>query len=187
MDLGVRQGLHTTHSTASITFSLIFYGSSQFPLGDKTAVTVTYSKYFAEVGPGISISANRKNCQLTFGVAVPSGFSFGLATADYRGYYQLDSKVTGAQSSLYYFQGNLNQATSRNTIVGPVDGGYYTYRSPFDLALTNLSPCGTNTVLNIGSDIRASNANNTHGSGYIATDSTDVSLTQTFHFQWQTC
>ncbi|KAF8969181.1 hypothetical protein BDZ97DRAFT_1796418 [Flammula alnicola] len=155
--------------------------------GENTAVTVTYSKYFAEVGPGIPISSNRKNCQLTFGISIPPGFSFGVVNADFRGYYQLDSKVTAVQDSLYYFQGNLNQATTYNTLVGPVDGADYTYRSPFNLTFTNLSPCGTDAVLNIESDLHASNADNNKGSGYIATDSTDASFVQTFNFQWQTC
>lgn len=52
-------------------------------LADKTAVTVTASQYFAEAGPGIPISANRRNCQLTFGVKVPAGFTFGVARVDY--------------------------------------------------------------------------------------------------------
>jgi len=34
----------------------------------RTAVTVTFSKYFAEAGPNISITSNRRNCQLTLGV-----------------------------------------------------------------------------------------------------------------------
>jgi len=53
-----------------------WYVSSMFPhtlithgvVADRTAVTVTFSQYWAEAGPGIAISSNRKNCQLTFGV-----------------------------------------------------------------------------------------------------------------------
>ncbi|KIM35053.1 hypothetical protein M413DRAFT_432915 [Hebeloma cylindrosporum] len=154
---------------------------------DKSAVTITFSKYFAQVGPTIPIAENRKNCQMTLGVRVPPGFTFGIANVDYRGYYQLDDKVTAAQQSVYYFQGKLQQATARSALTGRIDGAYYTYRDTFDLATTVLSPCGANSVLNIASDVRTSNSANKAGSGYISTDSTDASLTQIFNFQWQKC
>jgi len=163
-------------------------GSTYWVLNaEKTAVTVTFSEFYAEAGPGIAISKNRKACQLTFGVNVPPGFTFGVANVDYRGYYQLDSKVTAAQSSLYYFQGEVIQASARSNLVGPVNGKEYTYRDSFDLVSTVLAPCGKSTVLNINSDVRVSNSGNTKGSGYLATDSIDTSLTTTFNFQWQTC
>ncbi|KAJ2922374.1 hypothetical protein H1R20_g14724, partial [Candolleomyces eurysporus] len=163
-------------------------GSTYYLLNpDRTAVTVTFSQYYAEAGPGIPISANRKNCALTFGVQVPPGFTFGIATVDYRGFYQLDRSVTAAQQSIYYFQGNLQQATARSNLVGPVSGADYTYRDSFDLVSTVLSPCGQDTVLVVTSDLRVNNAQNRQGSGYIATDSIDTALAQTFNFQWQTC
>lgn len=59
-------------------------------------------------------------------------------------------------------------------------GAYYTYRDTFDLVSTVLSPCGANAVLNIASDIRASNAQNAAVSGYISTDSVRLILIGTF-------
>ncbi|TFK72640.1 secreted protein [Pluteus cervinus] len=163
-------------------------GSSYYALNnDNTAVTVTFSQYFAEAGPSVPISSNRRNCQLTFNVHIPPGFTFGVATIDYRGYYQLDDKVTADQQAIYYFQGVLTQATAHSTLTGPVDGDDYTYRDAFDLYSTNLAPCGKDTVLNIQSDVRVSNSKNTQGSGYIATDSVDTALSTTFNFQWLTC
>lgn len=163
-------------------------GSTYYVLNpEKTAVTVTFAEFYAEAGPGIAIRQNRKACQLTLGVSVPAGFTFGVASVDYRGYYQLEDKVTASQSSLYYFQGQLVQATSRSDLVGPIEGQEYTYRDNFDLVSTVMAPCGQSTVLNINSDVRVSNSANTKGAGYLATDSIDTSLTTTFNFNWQTC
>jgi hypothetical protein len=163
-------------------------GSAIYTLStDLSAVTITFSQYFAQAGPGISIGENRKNCQMTLGLRIPPGFTFGIANVDYRGYYQLDDKVTAAQQAIYYFQGRVQQATARSTRTGPIAGDYYTYRDTFDLVSTVLSPCGADAVLNIASDIRTSNAANKDGSGYISTDSTDASFSQIFNFQWQQC
>ncbi|EAU93248.2 hypothetical protein CC1G_11230 [Coprinopsis cinerea okayama7 len=203
-------------------------GSTYYVLNEeRTAVTVTFSQYYAEAGPGIPISANRKNCRLTFGVKVPAGFTFGIATVDYVRVDWFDLQVQSTKNSSQSagtinsitrllphsnpcitvgipspsnvtvidlidliqlpVQGLLAQATARSELVGPVDGADYLYRDKFDLASMVLAPCGSSTVLNIQTDLRASNAKNTKGSGYIATDSIDTTLKQTFNFHWQTC
>ena len=74
-------------------------------------------------------------------------------------------------------QGEKIQSTARSDLVGPVDGKEYTYRDEFDLVSTNQAPCGVSTVLNINSDVRVSNSQNTKGQGYIATDSINTGLT----------
>jgi len=161
----------------------VFYVLSE----DRRSVTVTFSSFGAQAGPGIPIAENRKNCQLTLGVHVPGGFAFAVATVDYRGYYQLDEKVVAKQDSIYYFQGQLQQASAHSQLTGAVAGADYTYRDSFDLTSTTTSPCGVDSILNINSALQVSNAANTKGSGFITDDSIDASLTQTFNFNWLTC
>ncbi|RXW15628.1 hypothetical protein EST38_g10226 [Candolleomyces aberdarensis] len=163
-------------------------GSTIYTLsGDKKSFSVVFSQLYAEAGPGISASANRRNCALSFGLKVPPGFTFGIADVSYRGYYQLDSKVTASQKSVYYFQGQIEQATAQTNLVGPVAGASYSYSDSFDLVSTVTAPCGSSTLLNINADVRVNNANNTKGYGYLANDFVKTTFTQTFNFQWQKC
>src|SRR3954470_23164074 len=53
---------------------------------DNTAFTVTYSNYLAQVGKGAKPTDFRKNCQLNLVTHVPQGFSYAIASVDYRGY-----------------------------------------------------------------------------------------------------
>jgi len=124
---------------------------------------------------------------LTFGIQIPSGFTFGVASTTSRGFFFLDSGVTASQDALYYFQGSPNQATTENSLSGPVPGAYYDFTASFDLVFTNLSPCGSSTVLNIDTDIRINNEGNPNGEGFIANVATEASFSQLFNFVWQTC
>ncbi|ESK94238.1 secreted protein [Moniliophthora roreri MCA 2997] len=163
-------------------------GRSTFSMGyQHTAVTITFSAFEASVGPDISITEGRKNCQVSLNVHVPQGFSFAIVDVDYRGFYQLDDKVKGFHDAVYYFQGQLVQSEATSTLVGPIAGKNYVYRDEFNLTPTIYSPCGEDTVLNINSQVRVDNTANRKGYGFITDDSIDASITQTFNFQWLQC
>lgn len=71
---------------------------------DNTAFTVTYSDYLAQVGGNSDPTAFRKNCQLNLIVHVPQGFTYAIASADYRGFLSLQPGASGTQRASYYFQ-----------------------------------------------------------------------------------
>ncbi|MEU0276668.1 DUF4360 domain-containing protein, partial [Streptomyces sp. NPDC006307] len=66
---------------------------------DNTAFTVTYSDYLAQVGVGAEPTDFRKNCQLNLVVHVPQGFTYAVASADYRGYASLAAGASAVQKA----------------------------------------------------------------------------------------
>src|SRR5689334_5226828 len=64
---------------------------------DNTAFTVTYSQYTAKVGVGAGPTDFRMNCQLNLKVHVPQGFTYGIASADYRGFASLAKGATSLE------------------------------------------------------------------------------------------
>jgi len=63
--------LRDPHPEQSVLYSRVDKQMLTFFLlipGNKDAVTVSFSQYFAQVGPGLPISDNRKNCQMTLSV-----------------------------------------------------------------------------------------------------------------------
>ncbi len=75
---------------------------------DNTAFTVTYSDYIAQVGGSSDPTAARRNCQLSLLVHVPQGFTYAIASADYRGFAALRPGARGTERASYYFQGSPN-------------------------------------------------------------------------------
>jgi hypothetical protein len=87
---------------------------------DNTAFTVTYSAYLAQVGGNSDPTAFRKNCQLNLVVHVPQGFTYAIASADYRGFASLQRGASGAQKASYYFQGSSNTAFQEPPVQRPL-------------------------------------------------------------------
>jgi hypothetical protein len=77
----------------------------------KTVLTLLYSDYVAQIGPGTLPSDHRKNCQVNLDVHYPQGWQFSLFSVDYRGFEALDPHVTGHQLATYYFSGNSPQVS----------------------------------------------------------------------------
>lgn len=155
---------------------------------DNTAFTVTYSQYMAQVGVGAKPTDFRKNCQLALNVHVPSGFTYAILQADYRGYAYLEKGASATQRANYYFQGTSPTTMASHPFSGPLDDNWQT-QDVSDVASLVYAPCGEIRYFNINTELRVSagTSNTATTTSLIAMDSTDTSIKTTYHFSWMKC
>jgi hypothetical protein len=155
---------------------------------DNTAFTVTYSEFIAQVGVGAGPLDWRKNCQLSLKVHVPQGFTYAVAQADYRGFAHLERGATALERANYYFQGMSPTAFVEHPFSGPLTDDWQK-TDVTDVAALVYKPCGELRNFNINSELRAGagTSNPKTTTSFIAMDSTDGSITTTYHFAWKTC
>jgi hypothetical protein len=168
----------------------ISYGGSGCPQGsvgqsiaeDRQSFTLIYDSFVAYTGSSAPITASRKNCQINLNLVYPEGFSYTITRFLYRGYVQLPSGVTAEQKAIYYFQGEVDQASATTRFVGPTAKDYLTGDS---IEAAVYSPCGQVVPLNVNSQVRILNANGK--AAQITTDSTDGKVTHQYYLDWQDC
>ncbi|MFG2720802.1 DUF4360 domain-containing protein [Streptomyces sp. NPDC048416] len=154
---------------------------------DNTAFTVTYSQYLAQVGAGAKPTDFRKNCQLNLIVHVPSGFTYAVASADYRGYAHLESGASATQKASYYFQGSSDTASRSHPFTGPYDDDWQATDST-DWGQLVWAPCGVQRNFNINTELRANvGTSDPHANSFIAMDSTDGDIQTIYHLAWKEC
>lgn len=169
-----------------------------------------FNSYVASIGPGVSVTENRKNCQLNLDITYPGGFQYFVFSANYRGYAAIDKGVTGALKSTYYISGQTAQVIipqskfseqkvllfpeiwiqpidrpAEYDFVGPVDSDYLKYDTA-DSTPVIWSPCGAEGMLNINSQVRLTSTNSS-SSSLLTTDSPYAKSTQIVYVNWQTC
>ena len=182
--------------TDHIVIDVITVNGSGCPAGtaavavspDNTAFTVSYSNYLAQVGVGSVPTDFRKNCQLNILVHVPQGFTYAIASANYRGFASLAAGATGLERANYFFQGQAPTAFVQHPFAGPFADDWQTTDST-DLAALVFAPCGVQRNLNINTELRVSagTSDPTKTTSFMTMDSTDGQITTTYHFAWMQC
>jgi hypothetical protein len=153
---------------------------------DRRAFTLLFDSFYAEAGPGLSFRDARKNCQITVDLDYPDGWTFALATFDYRGFSFLEEGVTAQQTAYYYFQGESNQFTRKETLPGGYNDLYH-FRDYVPLDALRWAPCGKKRALNVNSSIFVNNLRNRGNSGLITMDSVDGEFGAYHGLVWRRC
>jgi hypothetical protein len=154
---------------------------------DRTAFTLMFSEFIAELGPGVPAREARKNCQVNLSLHVPHGFTYGIASVDYRGYGIIERGTVGRQQATYYFQGQAPDATAWEDMWGPFDDIWHV-RHEVEYASIVWAPCGVERSLNINAQLRVEHRSGPRTSKAImGMDSEDGNLHQIFHVVWAEC
>ncbi|MFI0408696.1 DUF4360 domain-containing protein [Actinomadura sp. 3N508] len=155
------------------------------PSSDNTAFTVTYSDYTAQRGGDSKPTDFRKNCQLSLAVHIPQGFTYAIASADYRGFAYLGAGVTGTERANYYHQGMAQSTAISHTVKGKTSGNWqFTDRTP--VAELVYKPCGENRNFNINTELRVEGGDGKETS-FMSFDSADGSVRTIYQFAWKKC
>ncbi|QXJ25653.1 DUF4360 domain-containing protein [Actinomadura graeca] len=154
---------------------------------DNTAFTVTYSDYLAQTGGSSKPTDFRKNCQLSLGVHIPQGFTYAIASADYRGFASLADGASGLERANYYHQGMQQSTPVSHTVRGKYsDNWQFTDRTP--VAELVWKPCGEERNFNINTELRVDKGTSSPDeTSFMSFDSTDGSVKTVYHFAWKKC
>ncbi|MFJ1731817.1 DUF4360 domain-containing protein [Streptomyces sp. NPDC088254] len=154
---------------------------------DNTAFTVTYSDYLAQVGGNSDPTAFRKNCQLNLKVHVPQGFTYAIASADYRGFASLQPGATAVQRASYYFQGSSSTVFKNHNLSGAYNDNWQATDTT-DWAQLVYAPCGVQRNFNINTELRVNAGTSSPAKvSFMTMDSTDGDISTTYHMAWKEC
>ena len=153
-------------------------------------INVAFDKYVASIGPHVPVTEKRKNCQLTFTIVSPPNYQYLISETVYKGYVDLDRKVTARQQSEYWFQGKEgNSVTWYDDWTGELTKDYTT--TPDIITKQIWSPCGKSgpvtSNLIVNTQIRLDNRYNPSGTGLITTDSLTHKVHHIFKCKWRKC
>ncbi|MER7899192.1 DUF4360 domain-containing protein [Streptomyces sp. NPDC096046] len=154
---------------------------------DNTAFTVTYSDYLAQAGGNSDPTAFRRNCQLNLKVHVPGGFTYAIASADYRGFASLQRGASATQRASYYFQGSPSTVYKSHPFSGPLNDNWQA-TDETDWAQLVYAPCGVQRNFNINTELRVNAGTQSADKvSFMTMDSTDGDISTVYHLAWKQC
>lgn len=177
--------------SSQVTISIVTVNGSGCPQGtadvavspDNKAFTVSYSTFIAE-----TTTAGRqdyKNCNLAIIVNQPEDFTYGIASASYRGYKNLENDGRAMLTSRYYFSGNsITQERSDAINAGE---GFWQIDHSVPYTSVNFLPCGQYRQLNMVTSLTAYHGSVSGGQNFITMDATDLAFGTEYAFSWMRC
>lgn len=161
-------------------------GSASVTLSpDETALSILFDSYLAEAGASSGKTVDRKSCNISVPVQVPSGYSVAIFQVDYRGFNLVPNYGAYTRLDTEYFWAGARGPRFSRIFSGPTTNNYT--QSDGLVAQTMVwTPCGASVNLRVNSSVMAkTNARNDQT--MITVDSADLTSGLVYHLQWRRC
>ncbi|KAF1814702.1 hypothetical protein P152DRAFT_369553, partial [Eremomyces bilateralis CBS 781.70] len=154
---------------------------------DNSIMTLMFDNFEATIGPKVPKGSNSKYCAVTVKLDVPDNWRYRIDAADYRGYCNLESGVTGTITSGYGHGGKNDQTRFSKSLRGPLSEDYLLHSGNQRGAT---SPCGkqANSKNSVRITLRIGlQSRNEQAQGLITADSADHVFKQELPLTWEKC
>ncbi|MFI6094815.1 DUF4360 domain-containing protein [Lentzea sp. NPDC051213] len=149
---------------------------------DNTKFSLIYANLIAQVGGTSKPTDARRFCTATLRVNA-AGYAAGIARAEYRGFAHLESGASASLRLRYSFPGILPIGDKTKNFTGPFSDDW-----SFVDDQPARSACGGSQTLTLGVDLKVSlGTSDPKKTSFVAMDSVDGSLGQTYDFAWTRC
>lgn len=183
----------SAHAQAGLRLGQPAYGGTGCPGGsasvtlspDETALSILFDSYLAEAGSGTGKNMDRKSCNISIPVQVPSGYSVAIFQVDYRGFNLIPAAGAYTRLDTEYFWAGSRGPRFARTYSGPMADNYT--QSDGLIAHTLVwTPCGASVNLRVNSSIMAQ-TNRRQEQTMITVDSADLTSGLIYRLQFRRC
>ncbi|KAK6331548.1 hypothetical protein TWF718_002097 [Orbilia javanica] len=172
-----------------VSIDKIIYGGTGCPrntasvnlASDKQSFTAYFNRFTAFIDTS-NIRDARKFCQLSLAIDTPPGWQFTVVQTSFTGYASLGPNVVATHTSTTYFAGSTDEQSFSTPIYGPTNRDF-SVRSTSIVGTGGWSPCGTQALLNIKSELQLSG----EGTGAIREVKATGNVSRIYALQWRTC
>lgn len=174
---------------SGITLGRPGYGGNGCPGGsaavalsaDGKSLTLRFDSYKVAAGGGTGRSFDRKTCNLSIPVRVPSGKSVSVIAVDYRGSNRLPRSASAVFTVEHFIAGGRGKVFKR-TFTGPDQASFAISDT---LTAKSWSACGTDVILRTNSSLRVTTSGNATASASVGSQSVRSAIV--YRLQWRDC
>jgi len=150
---------------------------------DAKSLSIIFDQFIAEAGPSSGKTLDRKACNISIPVFVPSGFSVSIISVDYRGFVSLPH-IANARFQAEYFFSSMRGPRFIKDFRGVQDTDY-TFTNTLGVMADVWSPCGASALLRVNANMMLTNRG--YEDALATVDSADFGAGIIYHIQTRRC